>query len=66
MGEIVMRGNTVMTGYFRDPEGTAEAFTGGGAVQIADGGREAMVRVNCCWRVAGRVGWRQSGGRGWV
>jgi fatty-acyl-CoA synthase len=29
MGEIVMRGNTVMTGYFRDPEGTAEAFDGG-------------------------------------
>jgi fatty-acyl-CoA synthase len=29
MGEIVMRGNTVMTGYFRDPEGTAEAFAGG-------------------------------------
>jgi fatty-acyl-CoA synthase len=29
MGEIVMRGNTVMTGYFRDPEGTADAFTGG-------------------------------------
>ena len=29
MGEIVMRGNTVMTGYFRDPDGTAEAFSGG-------------------------------------
>ena len=29
MGEIVMRGNTVMAGYFRDPDGTAEAFQGG-------------------------------------
>jgi len=29
MGEVVMRGNTVMAGYFRDPEATAEAFKGG-------------------------------------
>ena len=29
MGEVVMRGNTVMRGYFRDPEGTATAFEGG-------------------------------------
>ena len=29
MGEIVMRGNTVMKEYFRDPEATAEAFQGG-------------------------------------
>ena len=29
MGEIVMRGNTVMQGYFRDPQATATAFTGG-------------------------------------
>jgi fatty-acyl-CoA synthase len=29
MGEIVMRGNNVMKGYFLDPEATAEAFRGG-------------------------------------
>jgi fatty-acyl-CoA synthase len=29
MGEIVMRGNTVMTGYYLDPEATAAAFRGG-------------------------------------
>ena len=29
MGEVVMRGNNVMKGYFEDPEGTAEAFRGG-------------------------------------
>jgi len=29
LGEVVMRGNNVMAGYFRDPEATAQAFTGG-------------------------------------
>ena len=29
MGEIVMRGNNVMKGYFRDPDATATAFAGG-------------------------------------
>ena len=29
MGEIVMRGNNVMAGYYLDPDGTAEAFRGG-------------------------------------
>jgi fatty-acyl-CoA synthase len=29
MGEVVMRGNNVMKGYFEDPQATAEAFRGG-------------------------------------
>src|SRR5207249_2965569 len=29
IGEIVMRGNNVMTGYYRDPAATADAFRGG-------------------------------------
>jgi fatty-acyl-CoA synthase len=29
MGEVVMRGNNVMKGYFRDPEATETAFRGG-------------------------------------
>src|SRR5665811_2360607 len=29
MGEIIMRGNNVMTGYYADPEATASAFRGG-------------------------------------
>jgi fatty-acyl-CoA synthase len=29
MGEVVMRGNNVMQGYFEDPEATAAAFRGG-------------------------------------
>jgi fatty-acyl-CoA synthase len=29
MGEVVMRGNNVMTGYLDDPEATAQAFRGG-------------------------------------
>ena len=29
LGEVLMRGNNVMTGYFRDPEETDEVFAGG-------------------------------------
>jgi fatty-acyl-CoA synthase len=29
MGEVVMRGNNVMLGYYRDPRATEEAFRGG-------------------------------------
>ncbi len=29
MGEVVMRGNNVMKGYFADPDATADAFRGG-------------------------------------
>ncbi|MEY8880019.1 acyl-CoA synthetase [Donghicola sp. XS_ASV15] len=29
MGEVMFRGNVVMKGYFRNPEGTAKAFEGG-------------------------------------
>jgi fatty-acyl-CoA synthase len=29
MGEIIMRGNNVMAGYYLDPRATAEAFRGG-------------------------------------
>ncbi|HLZ27944.1 MAG TPA: acyl--CoA ligase family protein [Chloroflexota bacterium] len=29
LGEVVMRGNLVMAGYFADPDATAEAFRGG-------------------------------------
>jgi fatty-acyl-CoA synthase len=29
IGEVVMRGNNIMLGYYRDPEATARAFAGG-------------------------------------
>jgi fatty-acyl-CoA synthase len=56
MGEIVMRGNTVMKGYFRDEQATAEAFRGGwfhsgdlgvmqpdGYVQLRDRAKDVVV-----------------------
>ena len=50
MGEIVMRGNNVMTGYYKDPAATEEAFFGGWfhsgdlAVKHADGYVKIMDR----------------------
>ncbi len=56
MGEIVMRGNVVMKGYFADPERTAEAFAGGwfhsgdlgvmhpdGYVQLLDRAKDVVI-----------------------
>ncbi|MDN3481808.1 AMP-binding protein [Arthrobacter sp. APC 3897] len=56
MGEIVMRGNSVMSGYYRDDEGTATAFHGGwfhtgdlgvmhpdGYVQLLDRSKDVVV-----------------------
>lgn len=56
MGEIVMRGNSVMKGYHRDPSATAEAFAGGwfhsgdlgvrhpdGYVQLLDRAKDVII-----------------------
>jgi fatty-acyl-CoA synthase len=37
MGEVVMRGNNVMSGYFEDPEATAKAFRGNGGTPANKG-----------------------------
>jgi fatty-acyl-CoA synthase len=56
MGEVVMRGNLVMLGYFEDPEATATAFRGGwfhsgdlavwhpdGNVELRDRGKDIII-----------------------
>src|SRR5437879_1485537 len=51
LGEIVVRGNVVMQGYYNDPEATAKAFEGGwfhsgdGAVIHPDGYVEVRDRI---------------------
>jgi fatty-acyl-CoA synthase len=51
LGEIVVRGNVVMQGYYNDPEATAKAFQGGwfhtgdGAVIHPDGYAEIRDRI---------------------
>jgi fatty-acyl-CoA synthase len=55
-GEVVMRGNIVMAGYYRDPEATAHAFRGGwfhsgdvavwhpgGAIQLQDRMKDIII-----------------------
>ena len=55
-GEIVMRGNSVMKGYYKNPQTTAEAFAGGhfhsgdiavqhpdGYIQIADRAKDIII-----------------------
>jgi acyl-CoA synthetase (AMP-forming)/AMP-acid ligase II len=56
MGEVVMRGNNVMSGYFRDQAATATAFTGGwfhsgdlavwhpdGTIELRDRGKDIII-----------------------
>jgi len=56
MGEVVMRGNNVMLGYYRNPEATAEAFRGGwfhsgdlavmhpnGYIELRDRGKDIII-----------------------
>jgi fatty-acyl-CoA synthase len=56
LGEVVMRGNVVMSGYHRDEEGTARAFAGGwlhtgdlavwhvdGAVELRDRAKDIII-----------------------
>ena len=56
MGEVIMRGNNVMSGYFHDPAATATAFAGGwfhsgdlavwhhdGTIELRDRGKDIII-----------------------
>jgi fatty-acyl-CoA synthase len=56
MGEVLMRGNNLMAGYFADPEATEKAFAGGwfhsgdlavwhpdGAIELRDRGKDVII-----------------------
>jgi fatty-acyl-CoA synthase len=56
MGEVLMRGNNVMSGYFADPEATEKAFAGGwfhsgdlavwhpdNAIELRDRGKDVII-----------------------
>jgi fatty-acyl-CoA synthase len=56
MGEVVMRGNNVMSGYFQDPAATSRAFAGGwlhsgdlaiwhpdGTIELRDRGKDIII-----------------------
>ncbi len=56
MGEVIMRGNNVMLGYYRNPEATDEAFRGGwfhsgdlavmhpdGYIEVRDRGKDIVI-----------------------
>lgn len=56
MGEVIMRGNIVMSGYFKNPEATETAFTGGwfhsgdlavwhpdGNIELRDRGKDIII-----------------------
>ena len=51
-GEVQMRSPAVMVGYYKDPEGTAAAFTADGWLRTGDKG---VVDGNGCLRITGRV-----------
>ncbi len=51
-GEVQMRSPAVMVGYYKDPEGTAAAFTADGWLRTGDKG---VVDADGCLRITGRV-----------
>jgi fatty-acyl-CoA synthase len=56
MGEVIMRGNNVMSGYYQDPAATSKAFAGGwfhsgdlavwhpdGTIELRDRGKDVII-----------------------